>query len=600
MSEEKLKSSRSLKKEGFSVPMQVPTNSKIVNDTIPKLPEDLEASINTTDKGFPTDPNFELRQMFGAFLESNQEERARNRQEFSELRSIITSLNKESTGELHNPDTAQAPMTPFPNRSRDNRRSSAIFFGSPNAYVDSDSDSNSHTKTNHIQVLQADIIYDKELKVVSLEGLQYLAKQISLLGNKYPGREIRTPHMVHYNLRPHIVASWNTHCYQESLVTGKEPQEILVEDWLSLSNRKVQDMLVQCARPRTRELYSKELILFLGKGIPQSPEINTDNFSKIFFGPLTKSLHDLQHLHDLLSEETSNISTNKAKMPVTNYGTKDSPGHIALWILSLGSQKEALLQWLGKDELQKHKTLEPCIKYIRVKLNEARSQSEARHDLDAKLTPVRYEEIRATQGESFTRHQVTSQGRTVYKQPDNAKFRPRYSLAAIDQAYDLECDSMHDHMPTENEDDHCEDVDNLDDENLAYSEDYDSPHHIDNKRKDNYSLQAIGEPITFRSAMAATFRGYCSELFVFGKCSKRDATCSFDHSAAGQERCIESFNLLAKRETIRHGQLPPYAPKDTPGRPRPSPNSQWQRPSPNTHVKSGYSGPNTPLRLYTK
>jgi hypothetical protein len=600
MSEEKLKTSRSLKKEGFSVPMQVPTNSKVMNDTITKLPEDPEASVNMADKGFTTDPNFELRQMFSVFLESNQEERARNRQEISELRSIVTSL-KESSGESHSSDTVQVPMTPFPNRSRENRRSSAIFFGSPNAYVDSDNDSNSNAKTNHIQVLQADIIYDKELKVVSLEGLQYLAKQLALLANKYPGREIRTPHMVHYNLRPHVVASWNTHCYQESLVTGKEPQEILVEDWLSLSNRKVQDMLVQCARPRTRELYSRELILFLGKGIPQSPEINTDNFSKIFFGPLTKSLHDLQHLHDLLSEETSNISTNKAKMPVTSYGTKDSPGHIALWILSLGSQKEALLQWLGKDELQKHKTLEPCIKYIRVKLNEARSQSEARHDLDAKLTPVRYEEIRATQGESFTRHQVTSQVRTASKQPDNnTKFRPRYSLTAIDQTYDQEFDSVNDHMPTEDEDEHCEDVDDLDNDNPAYSEEYDSTNYIDTKRKDNYSLQAITEPITFRSAMAATFRGYCSELFVFGKCSKRDATCSFDHSAAGQERCIESFTLLAKRETLRHGQLPPYTPKDTPGRPRPSPSSQLQRQFPNTHVKSGYSGPNTPLRSYTK
>ena len=36
-------------------------------------------------------------------------------------------------------------------------------------------------------------------------------------------------------------------------------------------------------------------------------------------------------------------------MPSETYGTKDSPGHIALWIISLGHQKDAVLQWLGKD-----------------------------------------------------------------------------------------------------------------------------------------------------------------------------------------------------------------------------------------------------------
>ncbi len=265
MSEEILKTSRSLKKEGFSVPMQVPTNCKVMNDTIPKLPVDPEVSVATTDKGFPTDPNFDLRQMFIAFLASNQEECARHRQELSELRSIITSLSTELTGE------------------------------------------HSHTAL----VLQADIIYDKE--------------------------------------------------------------------------------------------------------------------------------------------------------------------------------------------------------------------------------------IRYTQGESFNRHQVNSQGRTTSNQPNNTKFQSAY----------------------------CEDVDDLDYENPDSSEECDSYHRIDNKHKDSYSLQAIIEPIIFRSPMAAT---YCCELLAFGQCCKRDATtCTSDHSAVRQKLCIESFNLLSKRETIRHSQFSPWTPKGTPERTRPSP-----------------------------
>lgn len=58
-----------------------------------------------------------------------------------------------------------------------------------------------------------------------------------------------------------------------------------------------------------------------------------------------------------------------------------------------------------------------------------------------------------------------------------------------------------------------------------------------------------------RSAISATFRGYCSEAFVYGKCMRQHSGCTFDHSAAGQERRIQSFTLLAKRELQQHGQL---------------------------------------------
>ena len=73
------------------------------------------------------------------------------------------------------------------------------------------------------------------------------------------------------------------------------------------------------------------------------------------------------------------------------------------------------------------------------------------------------------------------------------------------------------------------------------------------------SLIALTDSNNARSSISATFRSYCSELFVFGKCHRKDSGCLFDHSAAGQERCIESFYLLAKRELSTHAQLPPWS-----------------------------------------
>ena len=97
---------------------------------------------------------------------------------------------------------------------------------------------------------------------------------------------------------------------------------------------------MEAARPRTREGYSKELFLFLGKGIPQTPPICTDNFSKQFYAPLVKSLNDLLSQYDLMSAETSNHSNNKSKMPTPECGTTNNPG---LWIISHGSQKISVL-----------------------------------------------------------------------------------------------------------------------------------------------------------------------------------------------------------------------------------------------------------------
>jgi hypothetical protein len=519
---------------------------------------DLNPQINAQD-------NDELKTMFAQFLIASNEDRISTSKEFAELRTTIASLT-----------TVPSPVyleSPIPDRSSTNRRSS-MFFGTP--------DIKGYEAKNTIQVLQADVVYDQLLKVSSLEGLQFFAKHYQLYTSKYPNREIKTAHMVAYPLRPHVIASWNSYCYKESIITGIELKEVMVEDWLLLSNIQVQEILVESARPRTRELYSRELVLFLGKGIPQTPAVNTENFSQLFYAPFMKSLNDLLHLHDLLSEETSHYSTNKAKMPSPTYGTRDSPGQIALWIISLGSQKEAVLQWLGKDELVKHKTLESGVKYIRMKLMEGRLHSESRQDFDSKLTPVRYEDIRHTQGESFTRQQSSFNAKPQSKFPSRMPYSkdtrmPTSFSALTDTSRRSLCDEVdfNEHFDDEystNEED-TDDVD-PDAEYSTYTSS--QPH-------DETLLSTI-QQTSAPNAIASTFRGYCSELFVFGKCSRRDTSCSLDHSSAGQERCIQSFTFLAKRELIQHGQLPPF-------------NIASKQDKPTSHFKSGFPSTNQDSRI---
>ena len=76
-------------------------------------------------------------------------------------------------------------------------------------------------------------------------------------------------------------------------------------------------------------------------------------------------------------------------MPTPGYGTTNNLGHVSLWIISLGSQKNSVLQLLGKDELCKHKTILSAVKYVKSKLLEAQTQSDGRQDLDSKLTPIK-------------------------------------------------------------------------------------------------------------------------------------------------------------------------------------------------------------------
>lgn len=496
-------------------------------------------------KESPTvDSTSELKQLFTQFLIVSNDNQLRNRSDIEELKASILAIKNPNN---QSPVRDEFIETPFLSRNRDNRRSS-MFFGMPQT-TSSPLQATSETSLKPIiQVLQADIVYDKELKVSSLEGLQYLARQLQLLSSKYPGRDIKVAHMVSYNLRPHVLAAWNSHCYRESIINGAETNEIMVEDWLSLTNSQVQAILVEAARPRTKELYSKELVLFLGKGIPQTPSISTDNFSSTFYAPLMKSLNDLLHLNDLMSEETSNHSGNKSKMPVPGYGTKDSPGQIALWLISLGTQKESILQWLSKDELCKHKSMDLAAKFIRARLMEGRAQSEARQDFDAKLTPIRYEDLRHTQGESHARFQTPSSGRLPFVTPRKYDQRPQSNFSSL---------SISSQQPTHLtlQEAILDDDDNMDEDTSCVQNDnadlYD----------ENDTLLAITTDIhRSRSAVSATFRGYCSELFVYGKCARQHSGCTFDHTSSGQERCIQSFSLLTKRELQQHGQLDPWSP----------------------------------------
>ena len=510
------------------------------------------------------DKDAEFKAMITNFCQQSVKDQEANRAEISELRSAIESLTKQPPEERSS--SLDEIESPYVDRSKGNRRST-IFFGQSSPTSEKQSPSQQH----RIQVLQTDIVYDKELKVSSLEGLQYLAKQMQLLASKYPGREIKMAHMVAFNLRPHVVANWNSYRFKLSQLDGQEYEEIMVEDWLSFSNTTVQEILVEAARPRTKELYSRELILFLGKGIPQSPDINTENFSKLFYGPLMRSLNDLLSLYNLLSEETSTLSNNAAKMPVGTYGTKDSPGHISLWILSLGSQKDSILQWLGKDNLSKHKSLESAVKFIRFKLMEGRSHSEARQDFDSQLTPMRWSELRHTQGESYSRHQnATSTPSHVLNQrvAEVQKTRPafRTNFSALTSSITIDAEERNgivNDAQQNDSDDQDEDIEEFD-YSIYKSHDIstatvteENPYHHDESLLTTLNTNNTSNPS--RAAIAATFRGCCCELFVFGKCSL-SKTCTNDHSPAAQERCLKSFNLLSKRELSAHSQLPPWSP----------------------------------------
>ena len=180
----------------------------------------------------PTESSIlELKNMFTQFLKLSNEIQVSNRTDINELKEAIIAISKPSS---QSPMGDESVETPLPIRARGSRRSWMVFGISQLLLSWPPSDTlpiDTPLKSN-ILVLQADIVYDRELIVSSLEGLQYLARQLELLSSKYPGRDTKIAHMISYNLRPHAIASWNSHRYRESLITGIESNEVMVEDWL--------------------------------------------------------------------------------------------------------------------------------------------------------------------------------------------------------------------------------------------------------------------------------------------------------------------------------------------------------------------------------
>ena len=135
----------------------------------------------------------ELKDMFSQFLISSNQTQASNRTDINELKEAIKSLNRSSA---QSPIGNESMDTPLPVRTRGSRRSSMFFGISQNPSTPQISDTlliDTPLRSN-IQVLQADNVYDKELKVSSLEGLQYLARQLQLFLPNTPVAKLNGPH----------------------------------------------------------------------------------------------------------------------------------------------------------------------------------------------------------------------------------------------------------------------------------------------------------------------------------------------------------------------------------------------------------------------
>jgi hypothetical protein len=200
--------------------------------------------------------------------------------------------------------------------------------------------------------------------------------------------------------------------------------------------------------------------------------------------------------------------------------------------------------------------------------------------LDAKLTPIRYEEIRHTQAESYQRHQIYQPTRQPFKTPDT-KFSTFSALHTSNLSDDSTYPSSNTYQDTSYDYENDYDEDDYDEHYASAPESY-AP--LKEFPPTANSLNVVADVSRFRSAIAATFRGYCCEQFVFGSCTKRNSGCTYDHSAAGQEMCINSFVLLSKHELTAHSQLPPYPPHNDAATIRKPPSTQTPYSRPNNQT----------------
>ena len=177
-----------------------------------------------------------------------------------------------------------------------------MFLGSP--LINNSDQSTDHIKPQ-IAFIQNQVVYDVKLKVSSLSGLRFLFQQQQRVATKYPHSEILISHMVSFPLRQNVLAMYNSRRYDQFIRNGEEPEELMCEKWLTFDNKLVLEILVEACRPRTREQCAKEFIMFLSVAIPQKFKVNADNFSRDFYEPMMKSVHDLDHLSALFMKDTS-------------------------------------------------------------------------------------------------------------------------------------------------------------------------------------------------------------------------------------------------------------------------------------------------------
>jgi hypothetical protein len=596
-------------------------DASVHSDDLPPLAEFLPAAaIPTTPPGVvfapPQSPLADLQDLVTQLAHTFAQHSDQTRTQIASLRQDILHNSRPAVNNPSNiRDSPSSDEFMIPDRAASDRRST-MFFGSPpprSSYLDTP-----------IQVLQADLVYPRGLNVLSLEGLQYLSTAMQELRNDYPGRQVQMSHMVAKQRRCAVIASWNQHRDEEAFHTGVELPSVLLEDWFSFNNDSIQAMILEACRPRSRVEYSEQLVLFLGKCIPQSPIINSENFQPLYYSLFMKSLSDMLGLYEIMSRDTTSFTINKHKMPTQEYGSRDSPGHIQCWLISLGVHKEAMLNYLGKDELSRLKTVPQQVKFVKAQLMHGRTLSQDRRDFDKKFSPVRLDTLRQHQGESHTRLQSSYNSHPTSAPSDRFQLRDRLgpprgnvaprifpvpprdsssqrvtsstprstsvqrSFAAMDYPLHSEIASTTapDMDPSFMDPYDSEDVDVF-----AESDPYTADDHIDldynpyppqefsgsvHDAGSFYSpdtLAAFTDPLTARGAIVSAFRGYCSELYVNGNCSRRTSGCNFDHSPEGLARCTTSFQLLAARNLKDHGDLPPpFAPP----RPEAKPDS-WSR-----------------------
>ena len=118
------------------------------------------------------DPILQLKGMFHQFPATSSKIQFRHRTDICELKDAILVIKKSN---LKSPPRDEFIDTPLPDRNRGRR--SSMFFGMPHYQsgilepVPDNADGPVLPTKPSIQVLQADIVYDKELKMSSLEGL---------------------------------------------------------------------------------------------------------------------------------------------------------------------------------------------------------------------------------------------------------------------------------------------------------------------------------------------------------------------------------------------------------------------------------------------